>query len=51
MTAAQKLKDIGLKIDSEQIGTLKLAGLPEEYKLMIMGLENFGIKISADSIK
>ena len=28
-----------------------LAGLPEEYKPMIMGLESSGIDISTDSIK
>lgn len=51
ITTADKLAGIGFKIADEWIGTLLLAGLPEEYKLMIMGLENSGIPITGDAIK
>ncbi|KAG6442871.1 hypothetical protein O3G_MSEX002584 [Manduca sexta] len=51
MSAAHKLRAIGFSVDDEWLGTLMLAGLPEEYKPMIMGIESSGIKISADLIK
>lgn len=51
MSTAHKLRNIKFNIDDEWLGTLMLAGLPEAYKPMIMGLESSGIKISADSIK
>ncbi|XP_072936030.1 uncharacterized protein [Epargyreus clarus] len=51
MSTAHKLRNIHFSIDDEWLGTLMLAGLPETYKPMIMGLESSGMKISADSIK
>lgn len=51
MSTAHKLRNIKFNIDDEWLGTLMLAGLPETYKPMIMGLESSGIKINADSIK
>ncbi|CAK1591321.1 unnamed protein product [Parnassius mnemosyne] len=51
MSSAHKLRNIKFDIDDEWLGTLMLAGLPEVYKPMIMGLESSGIKICADSIK
>lgn len=51
MSSAHKLRNIKFNIDDEWLGTLMLAGLPETYKPMIMGLESSGIKISADAIK
>lgn len=42
MNAAHKLRNIG---------TLMLAGLPDEYRPMNMGLENSGAKIGSDCIK
>lgn len=51
MNTAHKLRNIGFEVNDEWLGTLMLAGLPEEYKPMIMGLESSGIKISADSVK
>lgn len=51
MNTAHKLRNIGFDVNDEWLGTLMLAGLPEEYKPMIMGLESSGIKISADSVK
>ncbi|KAG5878413.1 hypothetical protein JTB14_031536 [Gonioctena quinquepunctata] len=37
--------------NSEWIGTILLAGLPESYKPMIMGIECLGVQITADSVK
>lgn len=51
MNTAHKLRNIGFNVDDEWLGTLMLAGLPDEYKPMIMGLESSGIKINADSVK
>lgn len=51
MVTAQKLNSIGFNVDDEWIGTLLLAGLPDEYKPMIMGLESSGIPITGDAIK
>ncbi|XP_063823046.1 uncharacterized protein LOC135072971 [Ostrinia nubilalis] len=51
VSTAHKLRNIGFNVDDEWLGTLMLAGLPEQYKPMIMGLESSGIKISTDSIK
>ncbi|CAH2100602.1 unnamed protein product [Euphydryas editha] len=38
MTTAHKLQNIGLKIDDEWLGTSLLAGLPDQYKPMIMAI-------------
>lgn len=35
-----KLNGVGFKVPDEWVGTLLLAGLPDEYRSMIMGLEN-----------
>ena len=51
INTAHKLRGVGMQVSDEWIGTLLLAGLPEEYKPMIMGLESPGIDISADSIQ
>ncbi|XP_063534897.1 uncharacterized protein LOC134744882 [Cydia strobilella] len=51
MTSAHKLRSISFQIDDEWLGTLMLAGLPDMYKPMIMGIESSGVKISADLIK
>lgn len=51
MSTAQRLRDISFDVTDEWIGTLLLAGLPEEYGPMIMGLEGSGIPITADAIK
>ncbi|KAL0858839.1 hypothetical protein ABMA27_011295 [Loxostege sticticalis] len=51
MSTAHKLRNIGFKVEDEWLGTLMLAGLPEIYKPMIMGIESSGIKISSDFIK
>lgn len=51
VTTAHKLNGVGLRVPDEWIGTLLLAGLPDEYCPMIMGLENSGVAITADSIR
>lgn len=51
MTTAHKLRNINFDVNDEWLGTLMLAGLPEVYKPMIMGLESSGNKISADLVK
>lgn len=51
VTTSHKLRNIGFKVDDEWLGTLMLAGLPDQYRPMIMGLESSGVKISSDSIK
>lgn len=51
VTTAHKLRNIGFHVDDEWLGTLMLAGLPEHYEPMIMGLESSGIKITTDKIK
>ncbi|KMQ91985.1 gag-pol polyprotein [Lasius niger] len=51
ITTAHQLNSVGLEVKDEWIGTLLLAGLPESYKPMIMGLESSGTPITGDSIK
>lgn len=51
INAAHNLRNIKMDISYEWIGTLLLAGLPEKYQPMIMGIESSGIKITADAIK
>ncbi len=45
---ANKLNGLGFTISDEMVSCILLARLPEKYKLMIMGLENSGLKISID---
>lgn len=51
VTTAHKLIGIGFAVSDEWIGTFLLAGLSDEYKPMIMGIESSGVKITGDSIK
>jgi len=51
INTAHKLTNIGFKVSDEWIGILLLAGLPDFYKPMIMGLESSGIRITGDTIK
>ena len=51
ISTAHQLNGIGFAISDEWIGALLLCGLPEEYRPMIMALENSGIKITGDAIK
>lgn len=48
ITTAHQLSEAGLKVEDVWVGTLLLAGLPDEYKPMIMGLESSGVTISGD---
>lgn len=48
---SQQLQGIGFEIKEEMIGAFMLAGLPDEYKPMIMALEHSGMKITGSSIK
>lgn len=51
LSTAHKLNSIDFKLSDEWIGTFLLAGLPDDYRPMIMGLESSGVKITGDSIK
>lgn len=51
ISTAHKLNEMGFEVNDEWVGTLLLAGLPDEYRPMIMGLESSGTKITGDSIK
>uniref|UniRef100_W4VRQ4 Putative retrovirus-related pol polyprotein from transposon tnt n=1 Tax=Corethrella appendiculata TaxID=1370023 RepID=W4VRQ4_9DIPT len=51
ISTAHTLNGIGCKLDDEWVGTMLLAGLPEYYKPMIMGLESSGLKITGDLVK
>lgn len=48
---AHKLNGVGMIVNEEWIGAFLLAGLSEEYKPMIMAIENSGMNISGDAIK
>lgn len=50
ISTAYKLNDMGFVVNDEWVGTLLLAGLPEEYKPMIMGIESSGLRITGVSI-
>ncbi|XP_055848373.1 uncharacterized protein LOC129913633 [Episyrphus balteatus] len=51
ITTAHKLNGVGLTVSEEWVGTILLAGLSEEYKPMIMGIESSGVSITGDVIK
>lgn len=51
ISTAHKLAGIGFAVSDEWIGTFLLAGLSDDYKPMIMGIESSGVKITGDSIK
>lgn len=48
---AHKLSSVGLTVSEEWVGAFLLAGLGDEYRPMIMALENSGLDITGDSIK
>lgn len=50
-STAHKFRNIGFEVGDEWLGTLMLAGLPDNYKPMIMGLESPSIKISSDFVR
>lgn len=47
ISTAHNLRGVGFEISEEWIGSLLLAGLPEEYKPTIMALENSGTLLVA----
>lgn len=51
ITTAHKLDGVGLSVSEEWVGTILLAGLSDEYKPMIMGIESSGVAITGDAIK
>ncbi|KAK9679641.1 hypothetical protein QE152_g39832 [Popillia japonica] len=51
ITTAHKLSGCGLLVSDEWVGAILLAGLPESYGPMLMGLESSGIKITGSNIK
>lgn len=51
VTTAHKLGSVGFAVSEEWVGAFLMAGLHEEYRLMIMAIESSGIKICGDSIK
>ena len=50
-STAQKLEGIDMQIPDELIGAILLAGLPGEYRPIIMALESSGTNITADLVK
>lgn len=48
---SNKLKGIGFEITEELIGSILLAGLTDDFKPLIMGIESSGVKITGDVIK
>lgn len=47
----RKSKLAGFKIDEDVIASLLLGGLPEQYRPMILGIENSGKELTVDYIK
>lgn len=47
----QKSKVVGFKIEEQVIASLMLGGLPEEYRPMILGIENSGHELTVDYVK
>lgn len=51
VSTSQRLSEINFEVGEDWLGALLLAGLPDSYKPMIMGLENSGIPITGDLVK
>ena len=51
INTAHRLDSIGFTVPDEWVGSLMLAGLPDEYKPMIMALESSGKTITGDGVK
>lgn len=51
ISTAQRLSEIGFKVDDEWLAIFLLSGLTDEYLPMIMTLETSAAKLSSDSIK
>lgn len=48
---SSRVKRTGLTLDDEVIASLMLAGLPEEYKPLVMAIENSSTKLTIDGVK
>lgn len=46
-----KVTKVGFKIDDEIVGALMLGGLPDQYKPLVMTLENSDKKLTMDKVK
>ncbi|KAJ8866919.1 hypothetical protein PR048_032781 [Dryococelus australis] len=51
ISTAHELNEIEFGVEDDWIGTLLLAGLPNKYRPMIMGIVGSGAKITADATK
>lgn len=51
MTTVHSLNELGFNVDNEWVGTLFLAVLSDEYRPIIMALENSGARITGDFVK
>lgn len=46
-----KVKRTGLKLSDELVASLMLAGLPDEFKPLVMAVENSSTKLTTDAVK
>lgn len=46
-----KVKKAGLNFDDEIVASFMLAGLPEEFRPLVMAVENSGSKLTTDAVK
>lgn len=51
VTTCLKVGKAGLKIDDEILASLMLAGLPDEFKSLVMAIENSTTKLTSDAVK
>ena len=49
-TVTNSLNSMSIKIDDELVGAITLAGLPEEYKPLIMGFEGSGLPTTMEKV-
>lgn len=48
---SNKLRGIGFEVADEWLGSILLAGLTDNFKPMIMGIESSGLNITADTVR
>lgn len=48
---SNKLNGTGFNVGGEMLGAIMLAGLTDEFKPFIMGLESSGVEVTADKVK
>lgn len=51
VTTSLKVEKAGLKIDDEVLASLMLADLPDEFKSLVMAIENSSKNLSSDAVK